>query len=211
MMRVVSFCALFSSAVALKSFVSSPSSSKSRLHAETPTKKPGKGVAFNYDSSNYKDSNSGNYRRLTDQLNAAKAEEEQLRKEREELIRKEQMAQMFIKKENDTFWNTPPDTIVATSDKYFVPPEVLQIIDDLDNQLIGLSSVSAVTSKLDTVRCDVDHCDKYSKDITLSRIGFPFVLAFLAAYHMIEVFSFILIDVFCVRSRRRCVDMPHSC
>lgn len=104
-------------------------------------KKPKGGVSFNYDSSNYKDSNSGNYRRLGDQLAAAKAENEKLHKEREDLIRKEQMAEMFARQENSTFWNTPGDKIMASSDKFFVPPQVLQVIDDLDNQLIGLKPV----------------------------------------------------------------------
>jgi len=103
--------------------------------------RPAKGTGFNYDPSNYKDSNDANYRRLGDQLAAAKAEDEKIRREREEIIRKEQMAAMFLKKENETFWGTKGDTIVATSDKFFVPPQVLQIIDDLDNQLIGLKPV----------------------------------------------------------------------
>lgn len=34
------------------------------------------------------------------------------------------------------------DKIIATSDKFYVDPEVLQIISDLDNQLIGLKPVS---------------------------------------------------------------------
>ena len=100
-----------------------------------------KKMGFNYDPSNYKDSNSGNYRRLGDQLAAAKAEDEQMKRERDELIRKEQMAAMFLRKENETFWNTPADQIVAETDRYFIPPEVLQVIDDLDNQLIGLKPV----------------------------------------------------------------------
>ena len=99
------------------------------------------GAGFNYDPSNYKDSNSANYRRLTDQMAAAKAEEEQLTREREELIRKESMAAMLLKKENTTFWETPGSTVVGSADKYFIPPEVLQVIDDLDNQLIGLKPV----------------------------------------------------------------------
>ena len=103
--------------------------------------KPEKGTKFNYDPSNYKDSNSGNYRRLTDQLNAVKAEEEQMKRERDEILRKEAMAAMFLKKENSTFWDTPADTIIATSDRYFINPEVLQVISDLDNQLIGLKPV----------------------------------------------------------------------
>lgn len=105
------------------------------------TKQPVKGTGFNYDPSNYQDSNSGNYRRLTDQLAARQAEEEKLKREREEIIRKEKMAEMFIKQENETFWNTPNDRQVATADKFFVDPEVLQIISDLDNQLIGLQPV----------------------------------------------------------------------
>ena len=109
-----------------------------RLSMSTPVKS---GAGFNYDPSNYKDSNSGNYRRLSDQLNAAKAEEEKLIAERNELIRKEQMAAMMLKKENETFWQTSPSSIVATNEKFFVPPSVLQVIDDLDNQLIGLKPV----------------------------------------------------------------------
>eukprot|EP01036_Dinobryon_divergens_P051108 gene51108-68418_t len=104
-------------------------------------KKPAKGAGFNYDPSNYKDSNSGNYRRLTDQLAAAKAEEEQLLKERDDLLRKEKMADMILRQETDLFWNTPNDKVVANSDKFFIPPEVLQVIADLDNQLIGLKPV----------------------------------------------------------------------
>ena len=100
-----------------------------------------KKMGFNYDPSNYKDSNSGNYRRLSDQLAAAKAEDEQMKRERDELMRKEQMAAMLLRKENETFWNTAPDTVVATTEKYFIPPEVLAVIDDLDNQLIGLKPV----------------------------------------------------------------------
>jgi probable Rubsico expression protein CbbX len=103
--------------------------------------KAAKGTKFNYDPSNYKDSNDSNYRRLGDALAAAKAEDEQLKREREELMRKEEMAKMFLKKENSTFWDTPDDVIVGTSDKYFVSPDVLQVIEDLDNQLIGLKPV----------------------------------------------------------------------
>jgi len=106
----------------------------------SPVKKGG-GVSFNYDASNYKDSNSANYRRLGDQLAAAKAEDEKKNAEREEILRKEQMAAMFLKRENDTFWNTPGSQVMASSDKFFVPPQVLQIIDDLDDQLVGLKPV----------------------------------------------------------------------
>lgn len=111
------------------------------LRGELYMSTPVKGAGFNYDPSNYKDSNSGNYRRLSDQLAARKAEEDKLMKEREELLRKEQMAAMFLKKENSTFWDTPGDLVVATSDKFFVDPAVLQVIEDLDNQLIGLKPV----------------------------------------------------------------------
>ena len=104
--------------------------------------KPSKGAGFNYDPSNYKDSNSGNYRRLSDQLAAAKYEDEELKKERDEIIRKEQMVTMMLRRENETFWETPGDKIIASSDRYFVSPAVLQVIDDLDNQLIGLKPVS---------------------------------------------------------------------
>jgi probable Rubsico expression protein CbbX len=100
-----------------------------------------KGVGFNYDPSNYKDSNNANYRRLQDQLAAAKAEQDQLLKERDELLKKEQMAAMLLKQEDDLFWNTPDSKVVATSDKFFISPEVLRVIADLDNQLIGLKPV----------------------------------------------------------------------
>jgi len=72
---------------------------------------------------------------------AVKAEEEKLLKEREELIRKEKMAEMLLKQENATFWETPGNKIIATANEFYVPPEVLQVIDDLDNQLIGLKPV----------------------------------------------------------------------
>jgi len=101
------------------------------------------GANFDYDPSNYKDSNSGNYRRLSDRMAAVKAEEEELERERSEILRKEAMEAMFLKKENETFWNTPGDTVVATSDQYFIDPSVLQVIDDLDNTLIGLQSVKS--------------------------------------------------------------------
>lgn len=105
------------------------------------TKLFSKGAGFNYDPSNYKDSNSGNYRRLTDQMAAVKAEEEQKKKEAEEIIRKEKMRQMFLEQEAAVFWDTPGDKIVATADEFYVSPEVLAVIDDLDNQLIGLRPV----------------------------------------------------------------------
>lgn len=113
-------------------------SSRSSLFMSTPTKS---GAGFNYDPSNYKDSNSGNYRRLSDQLAARAAEDDKLVKEREELMRKEQMALMFLKQENSTFWDTPGDKIVATHEDFFVDPAVLKVIHDLDKQLIGLKPV----------------------------------------------------------------------
>ena len=113
-----------------------------RLSQLTLSEKPAKGAGFNYDPSNYKDSNSGNYRRLSDQLAAAKYEDEELKKERDELIRKENMANMILRRENETFWDTPGDKIIGTSETFFIAPRVLQVIDDLDNQLIGLKPVS---------------------------------------------------------------------
>lgn len=107
--------------------------------SQAPPKKSGAG--FNYDPSNYKDSNNANYRRLSDQLAAAKAEQEQLLKERNELLKKEQMADMILRQETDKFMNTPDNTVVAQSEKYFIPPEVLNVLSDLDNQLIGLKPV----------------------------------------------------------------------
>lgn len=113
--------------------MSGPAASSSRLFS--------KGAGFNYDPNSYKDSNSGNYRRLSDQMAAVKAEEEQKQKEAEEIIRKEKMHEMFLKQEAETFWNTPGDKIVATADEFYVSPEVLRVIDDLDKQLIGLRPV----------------------------------------------------------------------
>ena len=107
---------------------------KQQSHAIKESKKTG--ANFNYDPSNYKDSaNEGNYRRLSDQMAAVKAEEEKMAREREELIRKEKMEKLLIAQENQTFWETPGDKIVATSDKYFVPPGVIEVINDLDNQV----------------------------------------------------------------------------
>jgi probable Rubsico expression protein CbbX len=134
MLRVLFIVALVTFATA---FVYTPLKSKtstSVLFSE-------KGTKFNYDPSNYKDSNSGNYRRLGDQLAAVKAEEDKLNREREEILRKEQMAAMFLRKENSTFWDTPGSTVVGTNDKYFIAPQILSVIDDLDNQLIGLKPV----------------------------------------------------------------------
>jgi hypothetical protein len=133
--------ALLSSA-GVMAFVPSSQHHAARSSALSMSGKPAKGAGFNYDPSNYKDSNSGNYRRLSDQLAAAKFEDEELKREREEIIRKEQMANMILRKENETFWQTPGETVIATADKYFVSPAVLQVIDDLDNQLIGLKPVS---------------------------------------------------------------------
>lgn len=101
----------------------------------------GKGTGFNYDPSNYKDTNDANFRRLSDRLAAAKAEEEKMEKEKNEILRKEAMQKMFLIKENTTFWETEPTLEVATAEKFFVDPAVTGIIDDLDNQLIGLDSV----------------------------------------------------------------------
>lgn len=113
--------------------VSAPAATSTRLSAQ--------GAGFNYDPNSYKDSNSGNYRRLSDQMAAVKAEEEQKKKEAEEIIRKEKMQEMFLKQEAETFWNTPGDKIIATADEFYVSPEVLRVIDDLDQQLIGLRTV----------------------------------------------------------------------
>lgn len=101
-----------------------------------------KGIAgFNYNPSDFRDSNSGNYRRLSDRLAAARAEEEQLQKEAEEIKRKEKMAELIRQREGDVFFNTPPETVVATSDKFFVSPDIIQVIADLDKVLIGLQPV----------------------------------------------------------------------
>jgi probable Rubsico expression protein CbbX len=126
----------------MKMMAGAPPGYNKKVDLKIPKNDDKKGTGFNYDPSNYKDSaNDGNYRRMSDQMAAVKAENEKLAKEGEEIRRKEQMELMFLKKENATFWDTPGDTIVATSDKFFVPPSVIQVIDDLDNQLIGLKPV----------------------------------------------------------------------
>lgn len=136
----ITFVVCFLACVAVES-LKIVSSRQSRSSLLSMSEKPSGGVGFKYDPSNYRDSNSGNYRRLTDQLNAAKAEEEEKLKEREEILRKEKMAKLIAQKEEETFWKTPTETIVATTEKYFVPPEVQEIINDLDNELIGLKPV----------------------------------------------------------------------
>jgi len=101
-----------------------------------------KGTKFKYDPSNYKDSaNDGNYRRLSDALSAAKAEDEKLKKEAEAIQEAERKEREFLAQENATFWNTPGDKIVAESSEMYIPPNVLQVIEDLDKELIGLKPV----------------------------------------------------------------------
>ena len=143
-MTIFSTVVAVSFAACAVGFSTTPSSRnvRSMIMSEKPTK----GAGFNYDPSNYKDSNSGNYRRLSDQLAAKKAEEDALMRERDELMKKERMAAMILKQEADLFWNTPGDKIVANNEKFFVPPEVLQVISDLDNQLIGLKPVRSRSS-----------------------------------------------------------------
>ena len=150
-MKAVLIFALASSAEAFR--LSKPAAPQiSTFQTNAAPKKSG--ANFNYDASNYQDSkNEGNYRRLSDRLAAAKAEDEQLMKEREEILRKEQMAAMILKQEMDKFQNTPGETVVATSDVFSIPPTVLQVIDDLDNELIGLKSVSYNTFTISFSKC----------------------------------------------------------
>jgi len=70
-----------------------------------------------------------------------KPKERKKEAERLELIKKEEMAAMMLRRESDIFLNTPLDKVMATSDNYYIPPGVIQIIDDLDNQLVGLKPV----------------------------------------------------------------------
>lgn len=105
------------------------------------TGEAGKGVGFKYDPSNYKDTNDKNFVRLKDQLAAKKADEEKMQREREQILRKEKMAELFLQKEASVFWDTDPNLQVATSDRMFIDPKVLQVISDLDNELIGLEQV----------------------------------------------------------------------
>jgi probable Rubsico expression protein CbbX len=103
--------------------------------------KKGKGVSFNYDPDKYKDTNAANYRRLRGQTDDLKAEEERRKNEKDEAMRKEKMRIMMLSKEGQLFWTTPEDKIVATSDKFFIDPEVLQVLDDMNHQFIGLKPV----------------------------------------------------------------------
>lgn len=145
MYSTVAVVALLSSAGVL-GFVPTAPQQTAKISQLSMSGKPAKGAGFNYDPSNYKDSNSGNYRRLSDQLAAAKFEDEELKRERDEIIRREQMETMLLRKENETFWDTPGDKVIATADRYFVSPSVLQVINDLDNQLIGLKPVSTTSN-----------------------------------------------------------------
>ena len=56
-------------------------------------------------------------------------------------MKKEAQEKAFMMAENATFWDTPGDKTVGSSDEFFIPPQVLQIISDLDNELIGLKPV----------------------------------------------------------------------
>ena len=95
---------------------SSPRSARPSTLVMQKTREKG-GTGFDYDPSNYRDSkNDGNYRRLSDQLAAAKAENEKLEAERKEIERKEQIQKMFLEQESKKFWDTPDETVVATSD-----------------------------------------------------------------------------------------------
>lgn len=107
-----------------------------------PSNPPKKGIGFNYDPSDFRDSNSGNYRRLSDRLAAKKAEDEKLEKEREELIRKEQM-EKFEKEQMEKRVQEllESDEIIATPEDVVIDPAVEKIFEDLDNELIGLQSV----------------------------------------------------------------------
>lgn len=73
---------------------------------------------------------------MTDQLAAVKAEDEKLKRERDELIRKEAMADMFLRRENSTFWDTPGMLYLLYFDKpslfttknYFQGTKLLQLL-----------------------------------------------------------------------------------
>jgi len=107
-----------------------------------PENDDSKGTKFKYDPSNYRDSaNDGNYRRLSDAMAAAKAEDEKLAAERDVILQAEAKEKAFLAQENATFWNTPGDKVVGDSSELFIPPNVLRVIDDLDKELIGLKPV----------------------------------------------------------------------
>merc|ERR1711998_80601 len=107
-----------------------------------PTNDDSKGTKFKYDPSNYRDSaNDGNYRRLSDAMAAAKAEDEKLAAEAKAILEAEAKEKAFLAQENATFWNTPGDQVICESSELFIPPNVLQVIEDLDKELIGLKPV----------------------------------------------------------------------
>lgn len=152
MIKFSLLCALLFSSVQglqLQSSCSRVFARRSSLHMFEPQKpkltsgtgEAGKGVGFKYDPSNYKDTNDKNFVRLKDQLAAKKADEEKMQREREQILRKEKMAELFLQKEASVFWDTDPNLQVATSDRMFIDPKVLQVISDLDNELIGLEQV----------------------------------------------------------------------
>ena len=107
-----------------------------------PSNDDSKGTKFKYDPSNYRDSaNDGNYRRLSDAMAAAKAEDEKLAAEAKAILEAEAKEKAFLAQENATFWNTPGDQVICDSSELFIPPNVLQVIEDLDKELIGLKPV----------------------------------------------------------------------
>ena len=118
--------------------------SKSRVifMSSQPSSPPKRGVGFNYDPSDYRDSNSGNYRRLSDQLAAKKDEDEKKLKEREEILRKERM-QKFEKDQLEKRIQElmVSDEVIVQKGELALDPSILKIFEDLDKELIGLKPV----------------------------------------------------------------------
>lgn len=103
----------------------------------SPEPPPAKGIGFNYDPSQFKDKNSGNYRRLTEQLERSKKEEESMTNSE----KKELMLEKMKKQRDDVFRNTPLNTSYNVHDYLTLPPAVEAILAQLDEELIGLQSV----------------------------------------------------------------------
>merc|ERR1711871_338249 len=67
--------------------------------------------------------------------------DEKLAAEAKAILEAEAKEKAFLAQENATFWNTPGDQVICESSELFIPPNVLQVIEDLDKELIGLKPV----------------------------------------------------------------------
>ncbi len=109
-----------------------------KLHSSQPPK----GVNFKYDPNNYKENASTNYRQYGAQMEALRSQEKRMQTVQEEREKEAQMLILKKKMQEETFQFTPAHTVVASNDQFSVNESVVQIIEDLDAELIGLRPVS---------------------------------------------------------------------